>query len=134
MACSSPAVSLHLPQHLLAGRNGGNPGSVALFLLLVLGEVPPLVPCPIQHKDPHDAHQVSPRLLLTGQTLESARQCQLTLAEVWFSLVAWARCLRLRQKMSLLHLNSPSPSILCPKATKPFTLSILKYPCTLLVC
>lgn len=53
------------------------------------------------------------------------------LAEVCFPLLVWAFCLRLRQKMSLLHLNSPSHLILCPKATKLFHFFILKFPCTL---
>lgn len=74
------------------------------------------------HRSP-DACQVIPQIGVNWQSsVESAQQHQLLLAEVCFSLVAWAFCLRLRQKMSLLPLNLPSPSVLCPKATKLFTL------------
>lgn len=74
------------------------------------------------HRSP-DACQVIPQIGVNWQSsVESAQQHHLLLAEVCFSLVAWAFCLRLRQKMSLLPLNLPSPSVLCPKATKLFTL------------
>lgn len=73
------------------------------------------------------------RISLKGMAGSLCAVCR-WLAEVCFPLLVWAFCLRLRQKMSLLHLNLPSHLILCPKATKQFLLFILKLPCTLQLC
>lgn len=132
---SSHVTSLCPLQHLLDGRYRSNTEAVAQSLLPVLGKVLQLVPCPVPHADPQSVPSSS---LSWCQLAKLPWACSIASDHtVWGLVFSGGLGFLPEAKAENVIASSefsPSSSILHPKATKLFTLSILKHPCTLLGC